>query len=123
MNAEKTTLVESIKPTKELAPPLTLEQRQQRMEEDLRAIARVQILAGAPSSPPPPRQSIAAKAVNKSATATRIGMAVLGIAVVAGEWIAQNYPRVIGPLGALFRVGWYFFGDGAPPPDTLTPGD
>jgi hypothetical protein len=87
-------------------PPLSSEERQAQLEADIRALARVQILAGATTPPPPtekPRPSLAVKAVAKGSVWARVGMAVLGAAVLIAELLSTSYP-VAGPLRALFKV-------------------
>jgi hypothetical protein len=57
------------------------------------------------SSVPPeaPRSSIRA-AADASTRATHIGLAVLGGASIAAEFVAEHWPHAVGPLRALGRV-------------------
>lgn len=68
------------------------------------------------STPPPepPRSSIRVAATSTT-RATKIGMAVLGAAAVAGEFVASNYPHAIGPLRALCRIALRLLDAGASP--------
>lgn len=102
-------------------PPITLPpgataqglaERQAAMLRDIEAINRVRILMGDTTAEDAshatlttPRPSMAAKAAKKTAVATWIGMAVLGMAASAAEWVASRYADQLGPIGALLEVG------------------
>ena len=80
-------------------------------------INRISTIPPAPEhepTKPGPKSSIRAAAKSTTA-ATKIGMAVIGAAVVAAEFIADHYPHLEGPLKALFKVGLRLLGDGGSP--------
>jgi hypothetical protein len=93
-------------------PPPSLTEQQ--MAELCKAFEKVLIKSGS-IAPPAPRLSMAV-AAKKTALATKIGMAVLGLFTVAGEFIAAHYPHAIGPLSSLFKIGWRMLNPDAPIP-------
>lgn len=99
--------------------PVTLRSLARQIAE----LQQVVIRSASASSPPPaaepkpepeaapPRSSIRV-AAKGTAVATRIGLAVLGGAALAAEFLAERWPNAVGPLRALGRVALrLWFGD------------
>jgi hypothetical protein len=88
----------------EPAQPLSLAERQRRIELDMAALARVQMLAGSPSSAPPPRPSLPVRAGIGTYRLTRQAMTVLGLLAAIAEIFSRAAGIDYGPFAAIARA-------------------